>query len=327
MVHVEGPRAKGHDVLIPAVVLTAGLGTRLDPLTRLVAKPAVPLGATTLIEHVLDWLRAQHVTNLVLNLHHRPDTITAVVGDGAHLGLHVRYSWERRILGSAGGPKLAASLLASDRMLIVNGDTLCRIDLAAMIACHERTGAEVTLAIVPNPSPGHYNGIVRDDDDRLLAIVPKARATADTWHFVGVQIVNTSIFRALADHVPAETTGGLFPEMMAERPGSVRGWRVDAPFLDVGTPRDYLRAALEEIKASAWRAEAPPARRRPGHTDSIIWPDARVASDVVLEECIAAGPVVLPSGFRAKRSVLVPASVLRPDERVPTIGDVAVFPL
>jgi mannose-1-phosphate guanylyltransferase len=303
---------------LPAVVLTAGLGTRLDPLTRLVAKPAVPLGARTLVEHVLDWLRSQHVTDLVLNLHHRPETITGVVGDGAHLGMRVRYSWEGRILGSAGGPKRAASLLDSRDVLIVNGDTLCRIDLAAMLASHQRTGAEATLAIVPNPSPSHYNGIVCDAEDRLLSIVPKGRATAGTWHFVGVQIVNTEIFAALPDDVASETTGELYPKMMAERPGSLRGWKVDAPFVDVGTPRDYLEA-VSRLGARDRMSEP-----RQG---CIVWPDARVAPDAVIEHCIVAGPVVLPPGFRATQSVLVPASVLRNGEHVPTICDVAVFPL
>src|SRR5580765_5255060 len=125
--------------MLPAVVLTAGLGTRLDPLTPVVAKPAVPIGNRTLVEHVLDWLRLQGVTDLVLNLPHRPETITGALGDGAHLGLQVRYSWEDPILGSAGGPRHALPLLerrGHDPFLIVNGDTLCRLDLQAMIAAH-----------------------------------------------------------------------------------------------------------------------------------------------------------------------------------------------
>ena len=100
--------------MIPALVLTAGLGTRLDPITRLLAKAAVPLGGVTLIERVLGYLVSQGVTDVVLNLHHRPETIAAVVGDGAHIGpqgLRVRYSWEPRLLGSAGGPRHALPLL------------------------------------------------------------------------------------------------------------------------------------------------------------------------------------------------------------------------
>jgi hypothetical protein len=95
-----------------ALVLTAGLGTRLDPLTRVRAKPAVPVAGEPLVRRIIRGLVAQSVTELVLNLHHLPATIAAVVGDGRDLGATVRYSWEQPvILGSAGGPALALPLI------------------------------------------------------------------------------------------------------------------------------------------------------------------------------------------------------------------------
>lgn len=303
---------------LPAIVLTAGLGTRLDPLTRLVAKPAVPIGGRTLIEHVLDWLRASGITEVVLNLHHRPETLTGVLGDGAHLGLRVRYSWEDPILGSAGGPARALSLLSANRVLIVNGDTLCPIDLDQMLAFHERTGAEVTLAVVRNPAPMRYNGLVLDEEGRVRARVLKGPAALDSWLFVGVQLAEAGVFASCRTDVPADTIPRVYLDMANERPGTVRAWPVDTPFIDVGTPRDYLTAALAK-SASAAAVD--------GLTRSIVWPDARVAPGVNLEECIVAGPIALPSGFAAQQSVLVPVSVLRPGEQVPTEGDVAVFPL
>jgi NDP-sugar pyrophosphorylase family protein len=304
--------------VLPAIVLTAGLGTRLDPLTRLVAKPAVPIGSRTLVEHVVDWLRGQQVTDLVLNLHHRPETITRVLGDGAHLGMRVRYSWEDPILGSAGGPKRALSLLSTERVLIVNGDTVCRLDLPAMLAFHERTGAEVTLALIPNPAPTRYNGLVVDEADSVRERAPKAEGRPDTWHFVGVQIAEARAFAGLAADAPAGTIPGLYLQMAEERPGSVRGWRIDAAFTDVGTPSDYLQAAL----AADGNAEPVP-----GVARSVVWPEARMAANVQIDECIVAGPIALPAGFRARRSVIVPAAVLRPDEHVQTAGDLALFPL
>ena len=96
--------------MLPTIVLTAGLGTRLDPITRLVAKPAVPVGGRTLIEHVLEWLRGQQVFDVVLNLHHRPETITAALGDGSHLGMRARYHGKTRF---------------SDRRAVRNGRTPC----------------------------------------------------------------------------------------------------------------------------------------------------------------------------------------------------------
>src|SRR5262245_32776654 len=111
----------------------------------------MPVGDRTLIERVLAWLRGQDVRDVVLNLHHRADTITGVLGDGEHLGMRVRYSWEHPLLGSAGGPRRALPLLNADTFLVVNGDTLCEIDLAPLVEAHQRGGALATLALVRNP--------------------------------------------------------------------------------------------------------------------------------------------------------------------------------
>ena len=315
--------------MLPALVLTAGLGTRLDPLTRLLAKPAVPVAGRALIERVLDWLRRQGATDVVLNLHHRPETITAVVADGAHLGLRVRYSWERPILGSAGGPRHALPLVGAETFLIVNGDTLCEIDLAPMIDAHARSGASATLAVVPNPAPDHYSGIRLDATDAVQEFVPKGHRDK-AWHFVGIQVVNAGMFESLPDGVPAETVAGLYREMVTTRPGSVQGWRIDTKFVDVGTPRDYLRTALEYgrsssdgsvIEGDVSQVDTTARLRR-----SVVWPGARIGARVDLDECIVAG-MALPPGFRATQSVLVPAAVVRPGDRATTIGDVARFPL
>src|SRR3954463_1899364 len=134
-----------------ALVLTAGLGTRLQPLTLARAKAAAPVDGDPLARRTIRWLVAQGIDDLVLNLHHKPETITAAVGDGSDLGVRVRYSWESPVLGSAGGPRHALPLLldgidaaAPRTFVLVNGDTLTDVDLPAMIAAHRRTGALVT---------------------------------------------------------------------------------------------------------------------------------------------------------------------------------------
>src|SRR5206468_8841769 len=137
-------------VITHALVLTAGLGTRLRPLTDVRAKPAIPVAGEPMIRRIITWLAAHGVTDLVLNLHHRPETLTAVVGDGADLSVRVRYSWEPRILGSAGGPRQALPLVAADPFLVVNGDTIADVDLSVLAAAHDTSDAIVTLALVPN---------------------------------------------------------------------------------------------------------------------------------------------------------------------------------
>lgn len=308
--------------MLPALVLTAGLGTRLDPITRLVAKAAVPLGSRTLVERVLDWLVAQGVTDAVLNLHHLPETITSIVGDGAHIGLRVRYSWEMPLLGSAGGPRHALPLLESDTFLIVNGDTLCDIALAPLIEAHRRSGADVTMAVVPNPAPSRYNGIVLDEHDRVTGFVPRGH-TVLSWHFVGVQVAQASVFEALPDGVPAESVHGIYGGLTRPGPGGMRAHRVRAPFIDVGTPGDYLTAAI----AVAGRAAVDPnAVMAPGArvSASVVWAGAAIGAHAALDQCIVTA-VNVPAGLRAERSVLVPASLSRETDHATVVGEIACF--
>jgi mannose-1-phosphate guanylyltransferase len=309
-------------VSLPAIVLTAGLGTRLDPLTRLVAKPAVPLGRLSLIERVLEWTRQQGVTDVVLNLHHRPATLTTIVGDGAHLGLRVRYSWEQPVLGSAGGPRRALSLIDGDPVLIVNGDTLSDFALKPMIDAHAASGADVTLAVVPNPSPAHYNGITIDASDRVTGFVPRGRA-AGSWHFIGVQIARRRVFDGLVDGEPTESIAGIYRDIVAAGDGRVRAWRATTSFIDVGTPRDYLRAAL----AFADRDDTRGRGNGPRLTRTVVWPEAKLAPDVELDGCIVAGTVRLESGFRSRDAVIVPAAIVAEGDTASVQDGVALFPL
>ena len=147
----------------PALVLTAGLGTRLRPLTYLRAKAAVPVNGISLARRVSRWLAAQGVRDQVFNLHHLPASVAASIGDGAADGVRVRYSWEQPVLGSAGGPRHALPLLTDgghQRFLLVNGDTLTDVDLDGLIAAHQRTGALVTMALIANPAPDKYGGVI-----------------------------------------------------------------------------------------------------------------------------------------------------------------------
>lgn len=293
--------------MLPTIVLTAGLGTRLAPLTRIVAKPAVPVAGKALIVRVLEWLEREGVRDLVLNLHHLPATVTGIVGDGSQFGVRVRYSWEREILGSAGGPKLALSLWPGHDgpCLIVNGDTLTDFPLSPLIAAHEAArseGAVATMAVVKNPRPDHYNGLRLDAEGRVVAVVPKGH-TEETWHFIGVQVVESRIFADVPAHTPAETVAGIYRTLVANQRGAIRAWRVDAPFIDVGTPADYLDAVLRVARAEGkstnpvveapWAPDQQTAVIDPSAqlTDCVVWPGTLVGPATTLHLC-----VVLPDG-------------------------------
>ncbi|MFI5178723.1 MAG: NDP-sugar synthase [Vicinamibacterales bacterium] len=313
--------------MIPALVLSAGVGARLDPLTRLVAKPAVPLAGLTLVERAIGWLARAGVTDVVVNLHHRPETIAAVVGDGAGLGVRVRYSWEPRLLGSAGGPRHALPLLDADTFLIVNGDTLVDFDLGGMIAAHEAHRADVTVAVIPNPRPDHYNGMEIDADDRVTGFVLKGERRP-SWHFVGVQTVRAGVFEALPDNVAAETVTGIYRDLVAARPGALRAFRAGKSFLDVGTPRDNLDAALHLAAPAANAVEAGAEIDPAAHVArSVVWSGARVAAGADLDGTVVAGGVDVPAGFRACGALLLPAAAARPGDRVETHGTFVTYRL
>jgi len=322
--HDESPEPR--DVW-PAIVLTAGLGTRLRPLSLLRAKPALPVAGVPLIGRILGWLSASGVGSAVLNLHHLPSTITAVVGDGRDFGVQVRYSWEPTILGSAGGPARALPLIGADQFFIINGDTLTDVSLAALAADHRRSGAKVTLALVPNPDPLHYGGVTVDGEGQLVGFTPRGPANTGL-HSIGVQAVDADVFAPLDPDVPAESFSGIYRDLMARCPGCVRAFVSHAAFRDIGTAADYLDTCVDiaRIEASA------PSLIDGGTTvadsavisNCVVWDDVRVGQGATLAWSIVASGARIPGGARFEQSVVRPRDrrPAEPGEQV--VGDLLV---
>jgi NDP-sugar pyrophosphorylase family protein len=233
-------------VTVPALVLAAGLGTRLRPLTDACAKPALPVAGEPLIRRIIRWLASHDVNDLVVNLHYLPETITAVLGDGSDLSVRVRYSWEQpRILGSAGGPRLALDIIDGDAFIIANGDTLTDLDVRSLVDAHRESEALVTLAVVLNREPEKYGGVTMSDDGVITGFVPRGAAARGSYHFIGVQMAQAEAFRQLPLHEPAQSIGGVYDRLIASRPGSIRGFVSNAAFWDIGTPLDYATTSAE----------------------------------------------------------------------------------
>jgi mannose-1-phosphate guanylyltransferase len=281
------------------------------------AKAALPVAGEALVRRILRALGAAGVGRAVLNLHHLPQTIAREVGDGSGLGLSVRYSWEPEVLGSAGGPARALPLLEADRFLIVNGDTLANVDLAALAARHVETNAVVTMAVAD--ADLRYNAILADDSGIVSSFRKSTIGNPGTpgtnrlgaigaFHFVGIQAVNASAFAGVSPGQRSETVHGIYPGLISQRPGSVRVMRTAAEFFDIGTPRDYLETAL----AVAARDGRPLDRGQGGRlapsatlTDSILWDDVTIGAGASLTRCIVADGVTVPPGARHVECSLV----------------------
>jgi mannose-1-phosphate guanylyltransferase len=297
-------------VIPHALVLTAGHGTRLRPLSDVRAKPAIPVAGDPMIRRIIRWVAAQGVTDLVLNLHHRPETLTAVVGDGQDLGARVRYSWEQpQVLGSAGGPRLALPIIGAETFLIVNGDTLTDLDLAPLVAAHLVSAARVTLALVPNRDFERYGGVTLDDTDRVTGFVARGPAASGSWHYVGVQAVHASVFAGLEVNVPRKTIGDVYDALIRSTPGAVRGFRCDTEFWDVGTVSDYCRtsAAFMHKEGRDGSSIGRGARIDPSAQieSSILWDDVDVGAGATVRNCIVTDGVSIAPGAAYTDAVLI----------------------
>ena len=273
--------------MIPALVLAAGLATRLRPLSLVRAKAAIPVAGRPLVSLILERLKNAGVAEAVVNLHYLPQTITSQLGDGRHLGLRLRYSWEGVVLGSAGGPKRAAPLMDASTFLVVNGDTLASVDIAQLLARHRASGALVTMAVMPNEEPLKYGGLAATPDGVVTGIV-KRGDTTPSQHFVGTQVVEAEAFSGVPPDVPWESVAALYPALLAARPGAIRTCVAASEFHDIGTPRDYLETCLRLGGATA----APGA----AVTESILWEGVSVGTGASLTRCVVTDGATIPAG-------------------------------
>ena len=323
--------------MIPALILTAGLGTRLRPLSYIRAKGALPVAGEPLARRILRGLHEAGVRDAVLNLHHLPHTITGAIGDGSDIGMRIRYSWEMPILGSAGGPRRALPLLsnrgadnarsAGESFLIVNGDTLTDVNIAALVDDHRSSGALVTMAVIANTEPEKYSGVAADAEGRFTGFVPRG-SSERSFHFVGVQVAEPLAFASIPPDRPYEVRT-LYPALREAQAGAIRLFRTTAEFLDLGTPADYLSTALAVAERDHARGVGGARSQIAADARierSVLWDDVVIGRGALLKECVVADHVVVPSDTSWHGVTLrVPAGELAPGERV--IEGLAVCPL
>ena len=313
-----------------ALILAAGLGTRLRPLSDVRAKAAVPVNGEPMVRRVIAWLVAQGIDDVVLNLHHRPASIAAVVGEGRDLGARVRYSWENPVLGSAGGPRRALPLLIDSRrpqagantpstFLLVNGDTLTDFPIAGLLETHRATGALVTMVLIPNPRPDLYGGVIVERG-RVKGFTRRG-AVRESFHFIGVQAAEERAFSGLEEGVAAESVGWLYPQLIEADANAVAAHVIDAPFRDVGTATEYLQTSLD-LAALEGNRMVSRIGTRIHHTADVqrtaIWDHVTIGPHATLRECIVCDEVTIPEGSHFDRRAIVKYDGRTPlaDERV-----------
>jgi mannose-1-phosphate guanylyltransferase len=302
-----------------AMVLAAGLGKRLRPLTFALPKPLAPVANRPVMEHILAHLADQGFAEVIANTSHLGEQIQERFGDGSGLGVSLAYSEERELLGTAGGVRNVADFLTGgddDSFLIISGDALTDIDLRAMRERHEAHDGIATLAVKKVADTREYGVVIHGPDGRIEGFQEKpdpAEALSDLGN-CGIYMFRSEIF----DHFPEDEfvdwAMDVFPRLL-EGDVSFYVHEFSDYWNDIGSLDEYRQGNFDALAGRVWLSvegeEEPPANADfagPG----LFGRDCVVGSGTWLH-----GPLVVGEGARIGDGVKLRESVVLPGAEVP----------
>jgi mannose-1-phosphate guanylyltransferase len=313
-----------------AMVMAAGLGTRLRPLTDFLPKPMMPIANRPVLEHLLRLLHRHDVHEVGINLHAEPETIQRYVGDGSALGMSVRWSHEPELLGTAGGTKKLEDLWAGETILVTSGDGLHDIDVTALLGHHRRTNALATLAVKPVSDPSSYGVVILDRDTRVRGFQEKPtrdEARSDLAN-CGVYVIEPELLERIPPDTFVDFGRDVWPSLVAAGE-PIYAHTTMAYWNDVGD-LDALRNGILDAVLGNVRVELAGEELAPG-----IWAEdgcrvnaaAQVDAPVVLGRNVVVeegaqirGPAAIGADSHVGRDAAIRRAVLLPGSVVPDEG-------
>jgi NDP-sugar pyrophosphorylase family protein len=226
-----------------AMILAAGFGTRLRPLTNEIPKPLLPVAGRPLIVWNLLLLKQHGITEIIINLHHLGHLIEKELGNGSALGMRLTYSHEPVILGTGGGIKQAEAFFDRQPVLVMNADTLLELDLSELIRAHQARQPIATLVLRADPDAETWGPVEVDARQQVLRINKKGVLgvqAAATYMFAGVHVLDP---RVLADVPSGRETSIIDAYVRALARGeTIGGFPMTGYWSDIGTPDRYAEA-------------------------------------------------------------------------------------
>ncbi len=228
-----------------AMVLAAGLGTRLRPLTNSLPKPLLPLGPHPLLVWNLLLLRQYGLTEVMINLHYRGNQIQDAIGDGQQWGLKVSYSVESVLLGTGGALKQVEPFFEDKPFLVINGDTIFDLDLCALMTHHRQANAIATMVLRDDPNVEQWGVLETDAQGHVLTINGKGRPpssgekTLSRRMFAGIHVIDPFLLRHIPPGVPSSIIDAYV--LWLERGATVSSFPLTGYWSDVGTPERYAQ--------------------------------------------------------------------------------------
>jgi NDP-sugar pyrophosphorylase family protein len=291
-----------------AMILAAGLGTRLEPITDEIPKPLVPVLGVPNIVRIIQRLKRADIFEIVINTHWLGEVLEAYLGDGGSLGVEIAYSREEILLGTGGGIKKALPLLGDDPFLVVNGDALFAPDFERAAAFHRASGAVATMVVRRDPDADKYGavGLDRDGVVRQLVWAGDASIVDERFMFTGMHVLDPDIGDRLPDRgcIVRET---YIP--MLEKGVPFVGLPEDGYFCDLGTPSRYLEANQKLARGDEILAdvEAPKNGVYIGQ-DALLGEGCRLLPGTVLGDRVSVAP-----GTTLENTVVFEGAKIRED--------------
>lgn len=238
---------------VKAMILAAGLGTRVRSLDSELPKPLIPIGGRALIEYPLLLLQKYGITEVVINLHYKADKIKNALGDGSRFGLGIRYSEEEVILGTGGGIKNAEGLLGKGPFLVINSDVVSEIDLGAVMAFHEKNRSSATLVLREDPDAEKWGAVETDSSGRILRLLGRPETGEKSVFrkmFTGVHVLDPRVLDFIPAGRPYHIIDSYIEMIQAGEP--LMSYSYSGYWMDVGTPGRFQKTQ-SDLNAGRFR--------------------------------------------------------------------------
>jgi NDP-sugar pyrophosphorylase family protein len=322
---------------VRAIVLSAGYGTRLWPLTEDRTKPAIPILGKPLVGYVAEYLAGYGIDEIVVNLHHRPDSVRRALGDGSRFGVKLHYVEEPQILGTSGALDNTREFFERETFLAVNGKIITDIDLNAAFETHRKSKALATLVLLPNTRRERFS-VVETEDGRVKGFggMPvDSGAGPVPLMFTGIQILEPRIFEYIPRAVFSHSTTDVYPQAIAN--GEIIAAHVAAgKWRELSTMKRYLDISVE-LLTEAGKTFVAGAGSVIAQTatviDSVLWDDVEVGSGARINRAVLADDVKIPGAAVIENAVVVPRRLIEgkkpPEKALPGYfqGENFVVPL
>ncbi len=287
-----------------AMIMAAGVGSRLMPLTMQIPKPMVPMANRPLMENIVEVLQKHDFTDIIANLHYHADTISNYFSDGSRFKVNMTYSVESELLGTAGGVKNCEGFL-NDTFVIVSGDALTDVDLTKLLKVHKKNGALATIALKEVKEVEHFGVVITDESGRINKFQEKPRPEEALSNLAntGIYIFEPEIFK----HIPArqfyDFGKQVFPHLV-KIGAPFYGVPIEDYWCDIGNLETY-RQAHSDLLDGLVKVSLQGKIINTGQGKALIGEGSLIDPEAVLE-----GNVVLGPNCKVENGVIIQDSVI-----------------